>query len=68
MDSKLTTRKRGRDLEIERLKPKLNYDVIENLVFCCYWCNNAKTDTFTVKEFEEVGRVIKNIWKERLKK
>ena len=66
-DSELTKRKRGRELEIERLKPNLDYDDIENLVYCCYWCNNAKTDTFTGKEFKEVGLVFKNIWQQRLR-
>lgn len=66
-DSELTIRKRGRNLEIERLKPKSDYDEIDNLVFSCYWCNNAKTDTFTEEEFKELGKVIKKIWQKRLK-
>lgn len=67
-DSELTKRNRGKELEIERLKPNLDYDVIENLVYCCYWCNNAKTDTFTEKEFKKVGKVLKEIWEMRLEK
>ena len=66
-DSKLTKRNRGRNLEIERLKPNLDYDEISNLVYCCYWCNNAKTDTFSEEEFIEVGKVFKKIWSDRLK-
>jgi len=63
---KLTKSKRGKVLEIERKEPNEPYDKISNLVFSCYWCNNAKTDTFTEEEFIKIGKVIKNIWEERL--
>lgn len=63
----ITKRNRGKSLEIERLEPNKEYSEIQNLVFSCYWCNNAKTDTFTKEEFKKVGTVIQNIWKERLK-
>jgi 5-methylcytosine-specific restriction endonuclease McrA len=63
----LTKRKRGKKLEIERLEPNLPYSITSNLVFSCYWCNNAKTDTFTKNEFSEIGKVIEQIWKKRLK-
>ena len=62
----LTKRNRGKSLEIERLKPYKEYSDINNLVYSCYWCNNAKTDTFSEKEFKKVGKVIQDIWKERL--
>ena len=62
----LTKRKRGRTLEIERLEPNKHYSETENLVFACYWCNNAKTDTFSEKEFMKVGKVINEIWTNRL--
>ena len=64
---KLTKRNRGKKLEIERLKPNIPYNITSNLVFSCYWCNNAKTDTFSQSEFIEIGKVIKNIWMNRLK-
>lgn len=63
----LTKRNRGKSLEIERLKPNEKYSEINNLVFSCYWCNNAKTDTFTKDEFKKIGKVIQSIWQERLK-
>lgn len=59
---------RGRKLELERKQPDIEYDNFENLAFACYWCNNAKTDTFTEEEFKEVGKVFSNIWKNRLGK
>lgn len=59
---------RGRRLELERRKPNKPYDDLKNLVLCCYWCNNAKTDEFTEAEFKEIGKVIGKIWKDRLKK
>ncbi|WP_425638808.1 hypothetical protein ACPUEN_04340 [Algoriphagus yeomjeoni] len=68
MKPKLTKRGRGRKLELERLAPNEKYSNLGNLVFSCYWCNNAKTDTFTEEEFMKVGAVIKEIWEERLGK
>ena len=64
----LTKRSRGRKLELERLAPNEEYSNLGNLVFSCYWCNNAKTDTFTEEQFRKVGAVIKGIWEERLEK
>ena len=61
-----TKRNRGKKLEIERLLPNEPYNNIENLVFSCYWCNNAKTDTFSSEEFKIIGTVIGEIWKKRL--
>jgi len=66
-DSQLTKRNRGKKLEIERLEPNIKYSNVSNLVFSCYWCNNAKTDTFTKEEFIKVGKVIKEIWRNRLR-
>jgi hypothetical protein len=57
---------RGKTLEIDRKKPHGKYEK-GNMVFCCYWCNNAKTDEFSVDEFRPIGHLIKEIWKERLK-
>ncbi|WP_347841539.1 hypothetical protein [uncultured Draconibacterium sp.] len=61
-----TKRKRGRKLELERLLPNESYDNLKNLVFSCYWCNNAKTDTFSSDEFKIIGKEIGKIWKKRL--
>ena len=58
---------RGKKLELDRKNPNLSYNNFNNLVFSCYWCNNAKTDTFTSKEFKEVGQVFKKIWSKRRK-
>lgn len=66
-DPKLTKRLRGKKLEIERIEPNKPYTEIKNLVYACYWCNNAKTDTFTHKEFIGVGKVFQKIWEDRLK-
>jgi 5-methylcytosine-specific restriction endonuclease McrA len=57
---------RGRHLEIERKDPDNGYDEFTNLALACYWCNNAKTDTFSAEEFKAVGQVFKQIWQERL--
>lgn len=63
-----TLRTRGKRLEIERKEPEESYDNLKNLTFCCYWCNNAKTDTFTHDEFIDVGKAFSNIWQQRLSK
>jgi len=68
---RLTTKRiatRGRKLELDRKQPDLEYDNFDNIVFACYWCNNAKTDTFTEEEFKKIGQVFKEIWKIRLGK
>lgn len=63
----ITKRNRGKKLEIDRKEPNQTYEKTENLVFSCYWCNNAKTDTFTEKEFLKIGKVIEEIWRDRLR-
>lgn len=57
---------RGKSLEIDRKQADLPYSNIQNLVMACYWCNNAKTDTFTEQEFIQLGQVMKRIWEDRL--
>ena len=68
INEELTKRNRGPKLELDRKKPNSEYDDLDNIVYACYWCNNAKTDTFTHEEFMEVGKVFSNIWKKRLGK
>lgn len=57
--------KRGKRLELDRKEPLLPYDNLDNLVWCCYWCNNAKSNFFTAAEFkpiaEAIGKVIQSI-------
>ncbi len=65
-DFGLTIRGRGDKLEIDQLVPKGGY-IKGNITLCCYWCNNAKTDTFSVKEFKEIARGINTVWNIRIK-
>lgn len=60
--------KRGKSLEIDRKNPHGSYTDTKNLVLACYWCNNAKTDTFTEEEFKQIANSIKLIWETRLGK
>lgn len=65
----LTTKRlatRGRKLELDRKQSELSYDNLDNIVLSCYWCNNAKTDTFTHEEFLEIGKAFSKIWQQRL--
>ena len=58
---------RGPSLEMDRKDPNQPYSNTNNIVFACYWCNNAKTDTFTEDESKIMGETIKKIWNTRLK-
>lgn len=57
---------RGWSLEIDRKIPNHEYTK-ENCVWCCYWCNNAKTDEFSHPEFIIIGETLEKIWNGRLK-
>ncbi len=59
---------RGKTLEIDRKKADEKYSNLENLTLSCYWCNNAKTDTFDEDEFKIIGKAIGIVWKKRLGK
>ncbi len=50
--------KRSKRLELDRKDPSLPYDNLDNVVWCCYWCNNAKSNFFTEKEFEPIAKAI----------
>lgn len=50
--------KRGKRLELDRRNPQLPYDELENIVWCCYWCNNAKSNFFSEEEFRPIGQEI----------
>lgn len=56
---------RGRKLELDRKDPKFGYEM-NNIVWACYWCNNAKTDAFDADEFRPIGLEIAKIWKKKL--
>lgn len=55
---------RGRSLEVDKKEPNGHY-VAENIALACYWCNNAKSDEYSVKEFEVIAKGIRKVWKER---
>ena len=57
---------RGYTLEIDRKLPNLEYSK-ENCCMACYWCNNAKTDEFSPKEFEPIAEGIRKAWNKRLR-
>ena len=60
-----TKRARGYSMEIDQKDP-YGYYSGDNCVACCYWCNNAKTDEFSVQEFKEIARGINAVWNQRL--
>lgn len=60
--------KRSKRLELDRIDPNLPYDNLDNIVWCCYWCNNAKSNFYTKDEFKpiaiEIGNSLKKIIQE----
>lgn len=57
---------RGNSLEVDRFDDNLGYSE-NNCCLACYWCNNAKTDTFTKEDMKLIGKAIGSIIKSRLK-
>jgi hypothetical protein len=53
--------KRAKRLELDRVNPNLPYDDLNNIVWCCYWCNNAKSNFFTYSEFLPIARTIGDV-------
>lgn len=63
---RITTR--GKRLELDRKMPEPSYSEMKNLVLCCYWCNNAKTDEFSAEEFQLIAPAFRAVWQNRLLK
>lgn len=64
-DQLQTKRQRGYSIEIDQKDP-YGFYTDDNCVASCYWCNNAKTDEFSIEEFKEIAESIKNVWNKRL--
>jgi len=58
---------RGENLEVDRKDDKVGYNK-NNCCLACYWCNNAKTDTFTEEEFKPIGKLIGKILRNKIGK
>lgn len=59
-----TKRARGYCLEVDQIDPYGNYKD-DNCTATCYWCNNAKTDEFSVENFSEIAKGINAVWRSR---
>lgn len=57
---------RGWSFEIDRIDSNFEYKR-DNCVMACYWCNNAKTDEFTLDEFKLIAKEIGGVWERRMK-
>lgn len=72
-DHIFTKRFRGYSMEIDQINPYGHY-TDNNCVPSCYWCNNAKTDEFTIDnntydEFKKyIAPGIRAVWNTRLDK
>jgi 5-methylcytosine-specific restriction endonuclease McrA len=60
------SKRRGSTLEVDRKDNNRGYE-IDNCVLACAVCNNAKSDKFSYDEFISVGKIITQVWKERLR-
>jgi 5-methylcytosine-specific restriction endonuclease McrA len=58
---------RGRTMEVDKKDPMKDYSDPDNLILSCYWCNNAKTDEFSIEEFMDIARAISQVWQQRIK-
>ena len=55
-------------MEIDRKNSNKEYTA-DNIVLCCYWCNNAKSDEFTFDEFKKyIAPGINQTWNDRLRR
>jgi 5-methylcytosine-specific restriction endonuclease McrA len=52
--------RRGKRLEVDRIKSKAPYSPA-NCVLACYPCNNAKSDVFSYEDFIEIGKIINQL-------
>jgi hypothetical protein len=52
-------------LGIDRKSSDAGYD-IESIHLCCFACNKARSNTFSVAEMFAIGRSIAGVWSERL--
>jgi hypothetical protein len=62
---RITTR--GQTLEIDRIRPHETY-VKDNILLSCYWCNNAKSDEFSLDEFKSIAFGMNLTFNNRLQK
>ena len=59
---------RGEHIEVDQRNPNNGYTK-KNIVLCCYWCNNAKSDEFAYHEFKDIiAPKMKEVWQKRLDK
>jgi len=52
--------RRGVHLEVDRKDSSGRYSP-DNCILACYPCNNAKSDVFSYREFEEIGQTIRRV-------
>lgn len=66
LDIKTQVGRRLRRLGIDRVDNDRAY-TIDNIVWCCFACNKAKSNTFSGSEMERVGSAIAEVWRARLR-
>ena len=56
---------RGKSLEVDRIYDNIPYQK-DNCLLACYWCNNAKTDSFDQEDMKYIGNAIRKALERRL--
>ena len=67
-DNEIKTKRfysRGKTMEIDKIKADGEYTKC-NIILSCYWCNNAKTDEFSLEDFKCIAKGINRVWNQRL--
>ena len=67
-DNKIETKRfysRGKTMEVDK-KDAFGEYTKDNILLSCYWCNNAKTDEFSLSDFKEIAKGINGVWSNRL--
>ena len=62
---KSQTQQKVKVLGIDRLDNSKGYE-IDNIVPCCFVCNQVKSNRFTVQEMLIIGKTIGQIWSNRV--
>ena len=47
-------KRKNASMEIDKKDPKLEYEVIDNLVFACPLCNNAKSNLISSDDWKDI--------------
>lgn len=56
-----------RTMGVDRVDSRLGYS-LDNMVPCCFWCNQIKGDRFSSDEMKGLGVAMRSLWSSRLQR